>query len=111
MSSTNVHSKKDCNKYCASAQIIPTTPEKGLEIPPKNSKPGPTRYAVKSEELVLEISSVGNYEVQQDGTVIDRTSGEKLGKVSEKECKDNQEIRVQRAPSKYGQREDKGMEH
>ena len=111
MSSTNVQSRQTSNKYCASAQVIPTTPEKGLEIPPKNAKPGPAKNAVKSEEFVLEISSVGNYEVQRDGTVIDCTNGEKLGMVSLKECKDNREIRVQRAPSKYAQKEDKGMEH
>ncbi len=111
MSSTIVHSKsEDSNKYCASAQIIPTTPEKGLDIPPKNSKPGPTRYSIKSEELVLEISSVGNYTVQKDGTVINTKSGEELGKVSLQECNTNREIRVRRAPSKYAQRKDKGME-
>ncbi len=107
MSSTNVHSEQNSNKYCASAQIIPTTPEKGLEIPPKNAKSGPTRYAVSNEELVLEISSVGTYELQ-DGIVISQENGGKLGKVSMVQAKNNSEIRGQRAPSKYAQREEKG---
>ena len=111
MSSTNVHSQKNSNKYCAAAQMIPTTPEKGLEIPPKKAKPGPTRYAVKSEELGLEISSVGSYEIQKDGTVIDSNNGEELGKVSMREVKNNQEIRVQRAPSKYSNRKNEEIEH
>ena len=111
MSSTNVHSEQNTNKYCASAQIIPTIPEKGLEIPPKNAKPGPTRNAVKSEEFVLEISSVGNYTLQQDGMVIDKDNGTKLGKVSMQQSYTNKEIRSQRAPSKYAQKEEKGMEH
>lgn len=111
MSSTNVHSKQNSNKYCASAQIMPTTPEKGLDVPPKKAKPGPTRYSIKSEELVLEISTVGDYELQKDGTVIDRNSGEKIGKISMREVSDNKQIRVQRAPSKYVHKQDKGIEH
>lgn len=109
MSSTNVHSEQNSNQYCAAAQIIPTTPD--IEIPPKNAKPGPTRHSIKSEKLVLEISAVGQYELQADGMVVDRNSGEKLGIVSSKTSRENRDIRVQRAPRKYARREDKGMEY
>lgn len=110
MSSTNVHSQQNHNKYCAVAQIIPTTPEKGLEIPPKNAKPGPTRDSIRNEEFVLEISGVGQYTLQKDGTVVDISSKEKIGKVSIKESQENKNIRTKRAPSKYAAKEDKGME-
>ena len=45
MSSTNVHSEKKNNMYCAGAQMIPTDRE--VEIPPQTAKVGPTRYEVK----------------------------------------------------------------
>ena len=109
MSSTNVHSEQDSNKYCASAQIIPTL-EKGLEIPPKNSKPGPTIYAVQTEETLV-ISSIGSYQIGNDGMVIDVDSGKNIGKASMQKCMANKEIREQRAPSQYVQKDDKGIEH
>ena len=110
MSSTNVHSGQSHNKYCAAAQMIPTTPEKGLDIPPKQAKPGPTKASIESGELVLEISIVGDYTLQNDGTVVDRNSGERLGRISTRESEENMDIRSQRAPSKYAKREDMGME-
>lgn len=111
MSSTNVHSEQSSNKYCAAAQMIPTAPEQGLDIPPKNAKPGPTRDSIKKEKLILEISAVGQYELQADGTVVDRNSGGRLGTVSSIISKENRDIRIQRAPSKYAGRENMGMEH
>ena len=92
MSSTNVHSVKASNKYCASAQIIPTTPEKGLDIPPKNAKPGPTRTEIDNAELVLAISAVGEYTVEKDGTVVDKSSKEILGKISVEKSREDKDI-------------------
>lgn len=111
MSSTNVHSVKTSNKYCASAQIIPTTAEKGLDIPPKNAKPGPTRAEINNEELVLAISAVGEYTVEKDGTVVDKSSKEILGKISVEKSREDKDIRAKRAPSIYAKRENKEMEH
>ena len=111
MSSTNVHSEKQSNKYCAVAQIIPTTPEKGLDIPPKNAKPGPSRRDIMNDDLVLNISAVGDYEVENDGTVVDLGSKEVLGKVSMEKCKKNKKLRSKVAPSKYKNKDSKEMEH
>ena len=111
MSSTNVHSVKASNKYCASAQIIPTTPEKGLDILPKNAKPGPTRTEIDNEELVLAISAVGEYTVEKDGTVVDKSSKEILGKISVEKSREDKDIRAKRAPSIYAKIENKEMEH
>ena len=111
MSSTNVHSEKQSNKYCAAAQIIPTSPEKGLDIPPKNAKPGPSRMDIMNEDLVLNISAVGDYEVKKDGTVIDLNSKEVIGKVSPEICEKNKESRAKVAPSKYKKKDNKEMEH
>lgn len=111
MSSTNVHSEKQSNKYCAAAQIIPTTPEKGLDIPPKNAKPGPSRMDIMNDDLVLNISAVGEYEIKKDGTVVDLSSKGKIGKISLEICEKNEKSRVKVAPSKYKRKDNKEIEH
>lgn len=98
MSGTNVHSKKE-NKYSACSKIIPTTPEKGLEIPPETSKPSPTIKQVKSESLGLDISPASECEIKENGEVFDK-SGKKIGEISIEEMNEARQIRKQRAPSR-----------
>lgn len=68
MSSTNVHSEKENNMYCAGAQMIATDRE--VEIPPQTAKLGPTRYEVKLGEG-MEIP-VGNSELHRDGKLVSK---------------------------------------
>lgn len=94
MSSTNVHSDKQNNIYCAGAQIIPT--EKEVEIPPKSAKKGPNTIDIildQGIEIVAEYS-----ELHKDGKLVakDGTQVAKFDKLAFNEINRQREIRSKR---------------
>ena len=97
MSSTNVHSEKQNNKYCAVAQIVPT--DKEVEIPPKTAKKGPSVLDVMLGEA-MEIPVVSS-ELHKDGKLIDKD-----GAVVAKFSKDSFEVLATKNTSKSKQIKD-----
>lgn len=91
MSSTNVHS----SNYVAGALVIPT--ERGVEIPPKKAKKGPTR-----EDVIFG----DNIEIPVEDSVLDKSgklvdkNGNLVAQFDKKKVQDLEKQRTTRAKLK-----------